>query len=325
MSDNYNSYNSNIENYNNNSDLDNLGVYKQFIILSACIYLTARLGYLSLSTFDKDNIYYEKNSNEEIIDIISIIVFISIIFIYSIRFFKSILLIDWKIFGYLVLGILFGFLFIYLDKKNDSQLNESNKNIYSYNIKQKQKQRNLFNALFLIILIIIIIYSFSINLRGIKKSLGLNYLFIILFILITSIIIYTNVQTSNVFNMNPGFVSFAALILLIPDLTQNILINNTRIILFAIFITYVSNLGIEYFIISDQEKNRLKNTCRKEFGQFVDDNLIDDNLNDNSFNDIEKKIKKDITAIKWIITLMVTSIIVIFLGVYYFVGLEFLE
>jgi hypothetical protein len=321
MSDNYNSYNSNIENYNNNTDLDNLGVYKQFIILSACVYLTARLGYLSLSTFDKSQVYYEKNSNEEIIDIVSIIVLISIIFIYSIKFYRT------KIFknyfylvGYLALGILIGFLFINYDKKNDPQLNDGNKNIYTFTINQRQKQRNLFNALFLIILIIILIYSFSINLRGIKKSLGLNYLFIILFILITSIIIYTNVQTSNVFNMNPGFVSFAALILLIPDFTQNKLIDITRIVLLAIFITYVSNLGMEYFIVSDQEKNRLRNTCIREIGPFVDDNLTNDSL-----NDVERKIYKDITAMKWIITLMVTSIIVIFLGVYYFIGLDFLE
>jgi hypothetical protein len=321
MSNNYNSYNSNIENYNNNSDLDNLGLYKQFIILSACIYLTARLGYLSLSTFDSDYIYYEKNSNEEIIDMISIIVLISIIFIYSINLFKTRLFKNYfYLVSYLALGIAIGFLFINYDKKNDPQLNESNKNVYTFTIDQRQKQRNLFNALFLIIIIIIIIYSFSINLRGIKKSLGLNYLFIILFILITIIIIYTNVQTSNVFNMNPGFVSFAALILLIPDFTQNKLIDNTRIVLLAIFITYVSNLGMEYFIISDQEKNKLKNKCIREIGPFADDNLTN-----NSLNDVERKIYKDITAMKWIITLMVTSIIVIFLGVYYFVGLDFLE
>lgn len=321
MSDSYNSYNSNIQNYNNNSDLDNLGVYKQFIILSACVYLTARLGYLSLSTFDGYYNYYQKNSNEEIIDIVSIIVLISIIFLYSISFFKTRILKNYfYLFIYLALGILIGFLFINYDKKNDPQLNDSNKNIFTFTINQRQKQRNLFNALFLIIIIIIIIYGFSINLRGIKKSLGLNYLFIILFILITSIIIYTNVQTSNVFNMNPGFVSFAALIILLPDFTQNKLIDNTRIVLLAIFITYVSNLGIEYFIISDQEKNKLKNKCIREIGPFADDNLTDDSL-----NDVERKIYKDITAMKWIITLIVTSIIVIFLGVYYFIGLNFLE
>jgi hypothetical protein len=320
MSDNYNNYGGN---YNNNSDLtDNLSAYKQFIILSACIYLTARLGYLGLSTIDKDSSYYEKSSNEEIIDMVIIIVLISIIFIYSTEFYKTRILKDYfRLFIYLAIGIAIGFLFINYDKKNDQILNDYNKNIYNFTINQRQKQRNIFNVLFLMLIIILIIYSFSINLRGIKKSLGLNYLFIVLFILITAIIIYTNVQTSNIFNMNPGFVSFAAIILLIPDFTNNKLIDISRIILLAIFITYVSNLGMEYFIVSDQEKNRLRNTCRKEFGSFADDNLQEED----SLNDVERKIYKDMTAMKWIITLMVTSIIIIFLGVYYFVGLQFLE
>jgi hypothetical protein len=316
MSDNYN-----IENYNNSDFNDDLSTYKKLIILSACIYLTARLGYLGLSTIE-DSSYYEKTSNEEIIDIVIIIVLISIIFLYSIDFYKIRLFKNYKsLFIYLAIGISIGFLFINYDKKNDPQLTEENKPTFVYTLDQRQKQRNVFNVLFLILIIIIIIYSLSLNLRGIKKSLGLNYLFIVLFILITAIIIYTNIQTSNVFNMNPGFVSLAALILLIPDFTKNKLLDNTRIVLLAIFITYVSNLGLEYFIVSEQEKNRLKNTCRIDFGPFASDGIEDEE----SLNDVERKIFRDMTAMKWIMTLMVTSIIIIFLGVYYYIGLDFLE
>jgi hypothetical protein len=323
MSNNY-SENYSGSSYNNSSYNDsynnNLDSYKEFIILSACIFIAAKLSYLGLAKVDESGNYYGKTSRDEVIDLISMIVLLSIIFIFSLNFYKSLISKNnFELFMLLIIGLGIGLFFINFDKKNDPEINDNNRNSYKTTIEGRQQNRNIVNALFLILVVIIIIYNLSINLKGIRRKMGFSYLFIILFILITSVIIYTNVQTSNIFNMNPGFIALMAIILLIPNNNSNKLIDRTRIILLSIFITYTANLGIEYFIVSDEEKRRLRYTCVANFGSFKGD------LESEERNEVERKVQRDLTAMKWIITLIVTSIIVIFLGVYYFVGLNFLE